>query len=270
MKKNWKKQKKTEKDLKSEESREPKEGEDGKNDAVPGEMDEAAPAEPDESVLNPKTVNEADLTRKERRLLEKEKLKDMTVKERLAYIWMYYKPEMAGVLVVILLIYLGVTIYQGTRINTLLTIAVTDCYVDSTQELEEEILEILGSTGKYDEVTVTQNFVTNETGDGFDYYVQMAFVTQVAAGTLDVMVMSESLYEGIFDDERFADLREILGDELYESFGDSIDTWHLTLTDSALAEELSLTYDPICISVIANTENADNVAAWIASLADQE
>ena len=46
--------------------------------------------EHDESVLNPEIKNESDLSKKERRLIEKEKLKGMGPKKKLEYIWMYY------------------------------------------------------------------------------------------------------------------------------------------------------------------------------------
>ena len=43
----------------------------------------------DESVLNPEMPNETDLTKKERRRIEKEKLKGMEIGKKLQYIWMY-------------------------------------------------------------------------------------------------------------------------------------------------------------------------------------
>ena len=54
--------------------------------------------EHDESVLNPEIKNESDLSKKERRLIEKEKLKGMGPKKKLEYIWMYYKPAIFGVI----------------------------------------------------------------------------------------------------------------------------------------------------------------------------
>ena len=59
--------------------------------------------EHDESVLNPEIKNESDLSKKERRLIEKEKLKGMGPKKKLEYIWMYYKPAIFGVIAVIAL-----------------------------------------------------------------------------------------------------------------------------------------------------------------------
>ena len=61
--------------------------------------------EHDESVLNPEIKNESDLSKKERRLIEKEKLKGMGPKKKLEYIWMYYKPAIFGAIAVIVLIF---------------------------------------------------------------------------------------------------------------------------------------------------------------------
>ena len=57
----------------------------------------------DESVLNPEMPNETDLTKKERRRIEKEKLKGMGTGKKIQYIWMYYKPVMFGILAAIVL-----------------------------------------------------------------------------------------------------------------------------------------------------------------------
>ena len=70
--------------------------------------------EHDESVLNPEIKNESDLSKKERRLIEKEKLKGMGPKKKLEYIWMYYKPAIFGVIAVIAL---AVLYFLGRRLE---------------------------------------------------------------------------------------------------------------------------------------------------------
>ena len=68
----------------------------------------------DESVLNPEIKDELDLSKKERRLIEKEKLKGMGMKKKLEYIWMYYKPAIFGVIAVIAL---AVLYFLGRRLE---------------------------------------------------------------------------------------------------------------------------------------------------------
>ena len=52
----------------------------------------------DESVLNPEMPKQADLTKKERRRIERGKLKGMGTGKKIQYIWMYYKITYAAVL----------------------------------------------------------------------------------------------------------------------------------------------------------------------------
>lgn len=73
--------------------------------------------EHDESVLNPEIKNESDLSKKERRLIEKEKLKGMGPKKKLEYIWMYYKPAIFGVIAVIALIFGIKDYYEQSKIK---------------------------------------------------------------------------------------------------------------------------------------------------------
>ena len=82
--------------------------------------------EHDESVLNPEIKNESDLSKKERRLIEKEKLKGMGPKKKLEYIWMYYKPAIFGVIAVIALIFGIKDYYEQSKIKTVLSMTVVN------------------------------------------------------------------------------------------------------------------------------------------------
>ena len=49
--------------------------------------------------------------------------------------------------------------------------------------------------GKYEQVSVIGNFSTDQTGKDLEYYSQMSFMTQMQAGTLDVVIMPETMYK---------------------------------------------------------------------------
>ena len=51
--------------------------------------------------------HETDLTRAERRQLEKEKLQSMDWKHKLEYIWDYYKPQIFSVIAIFAAIWFG-------------------------------------------------------------------------------------------------------------------------------------------------------------------
>ena len=100
----------------------------------------------DESVLNPVYKNESDLSRKEKRLLEKEKLKGMGPGKKLQYIWMYYKPVMFGILAAIVLAFVLRDWYINAKTKTVLSIAAVNSQLSDTDDIEKQVEEFLGVT----------------------------------------------------------------------------------------------------------------------------
>lgn len=215
-----------------------------------------------------KEKHESDLTKKEKRLLEKEKLKNMGIAGKLEYIWMYYKVAIFGAIGFIALIFIGVDLYQNAQKETVLSISVFDAGTSNVDTFSEGIREVLELTDENQVIEVTSSYVTDASSGGLDYYSQMAFVTQVQAQTLDVVLLSEDACEIYEGEGYFADLKELLGEEVYNSFGDSIDTYHLELPQEDIGEGLDLPYEPVYIGVLVNTTNTESAAKWIASLAD--
>ncbi|MDO4339691.1 MAG: hypothetical protein Q4C91_16635 [Eubacteriales bacterium] len=215
-----------------------------------------------------KDKHESDLTPKEKRLLEKEKLQSMGIMGKLEYIWMYYKPAIFGVIGAIVLIFVGIDLYQNAQIEEVLNVAVINAGLGDPTALSEEIREIIGAEGENQEVSVQTNLVTNAEGDDFDYYSRMAYVAKIQTQEIDILIMPEQTYEALLKDGAFADMKETLGEELYASFGDSVDETHLTVDSSILGSELAVDYDPLCICVMANARNPENAVKWLASLAE--
>lgn len=225
----------------------------------------------DESVLNPVYKNESDLSRKEKRLLEKEKLKGMGPGKKLQYIWMYYKPVMFGILAAIVLAFVLRDWYINAKTKTVLSIAAVNSQLSDTDDIEKQVEELLGVTeDKYSKVQISVNITTDETGGNLDYYAQTAYMTQVQAGTLDIMLMPEQLYDSLNTDGIFLNLEELLGDHVFGEFGTQSDQTHITIKDSRLAEEFGLSYDSITIVVPASAPNQKNAAKWMESLISEE
>lgn len=224
----------------------------------------------DESVLNPEIKNETDLSKKERRLIEKEKLKGMGFGKKLEYIWMYYKPAIFGVIAAIALVFAAKDYYENAKIHTVMAVSVVNSMVGDTDTLEQEIKDVLGcSDDKYSRVEIGVNLTTDSEQKEFDYTAQMAYVTQVQTGSIDVMVMPESLYQTLNENQPFADLEELLGEDTFQSFGEQTDKTHISITDSKLAEELGVAYEPMCIVIPYSSKNQENAVKWVQTLADQ-
>lgn len=213
--------------------------------------------------------HESDLTKKEKRLLERKKLKGMSFWKKLEYIWMYYKPAIFGAIGFVILIFIGMDLYENAKMETLVSISVVNAGGSDTEAFAEQVKEIVGATGKYETVEVSSSLNTGSDGKTLDYYAQMAFVTQIQAKTVDILVIPEPFYEELNQEGYFADLQEILGEETYASFGENIDQHHLKLENGeAVGEGISLAYEPVCIAVMVNAPNPEHAAEWITSLAE--
>lgn len=228
-------------------------------------MDEAH----DEGVLNPEKKGEADLSSKERRQIEKEKLAGMGMKKKLEYIWMYYKAVIFGIIGAIILVCVGVDIYQNAQIETVLSIAVVNAGNIDSDTREKEIKDMLGYTDKNEQVEIGTNLITEEDGADFDYYAQMAYVTQLQAGSLDVMIVPEALARTLADKEVFTDMEQLLGEADYASFGTQENSLYLALDDAGFCEAYGLAYQDACIMIPVNSQHQEDAVKWIASLKAQ-
>ena len=72
-----------------------------------------------------------------------------------------------------------------------------------------------------------------------------------------------------FKDEYFMDLTELLPEEVYQAFGEQNDKYSITIDSDELAEELEVTYEPVKIGVLANSENVENAVKWLTKLAEE-
>ncbi len=219
--------------------------------------------DPEESVLNPEKNHASDLSRKERRLLEKEKLAGMGLGKKLEYIWMYYKAAIFGVIFLVAAVFIGWDIYQNAQIRNILSVYVVNGGMMDTQPLQEQAMELLAANEKKESVTVNSSLSTDKEGKEFDYTSQMVFVTQLQAGTMDVMVMPEALYETLKKEEIFMDLTGLLETEIV---GAHLQGDCLQFDREELKDQIPLGYDSVCVAVLTNAENPENAVEWMKSL----
>ena len=132
---------------------------------------------------------EKQMTREERKQFEKEKLSQMTGKEKLEYLWMYYKIWLLVPVAVIAAIYLGVTMYRGMNEEILLNLVVVDGLADDYEGLESEIWEYLGAEKSNQTVRINSNITSGA------YQGEAAFSTLIGTESVDVVICPESFYD---------------------------------------------------------------------------
>ena len=147
---------------------------------------------------------------------ELKKLKGMTWGQRLGYIWDYYKPLMAAILAVILVISIGVSIYRNMQINHFLNVYFVNC--NSTeldaQAITDDFAEYIGGIGAKDEILLdTSTILDAEDTSQYSMASQMKFTAVVAAGDVDVAIFDSEQYEKYRDGYGLEDLSKVLSEE---------------------------------------------------------
>ncbi len=178
------------------------------------------PKQIDENDIHNK--HESDLTKKEKRQLEKRSWQAWALAPSLAISGLIISRKMAAIVGVIVLIFAAKDIYDNAQIETALTMMVIDSYGMNQAGAEEAVENILGiQDDPYQIVTVDESLRTEGDGAALESYSQMSFTTKVAARAIDVLVGSE-IYIDSFEnkEEYFANLRDLLPEDVFEKLGD--------------------------------------------------
>lgn len=163
--------------------------------------------------------HESDMTGKEKRELEREKLASMNGREKAEYILTYYKLHIAVLLGGILLV-AGIVMWVDSFQNeTMLYVAAIN-----GRELDagimEEFKEFRGDGERRHQYVLDTSAVSlgQEGSDGLDYASQMKIATLVGANTADVFICPESIYREYAKEENFLSPMEgLLGQEFISS-----------------------------------------------------
>ena len=122
---------------------------------------------------------ESDMTRKEKRELEKQKLGSMNWKEKLEYIWTYYKAAMAAVIGVIVVIVIVCQLVENSKYKTILNVSVINASMSEDSEaIGEELQNQFGTDNKYDKVSFDTSLMMGDV-ETADYNMVMKFTITI-------------------------------------------------------------------------------------------
>lgn len=217
-------------------------------------------------------MDDQKLTTRVRNTIREEwgKLKLRSWKERLEYVWDYYKPLMVAILVIVILINIIVTVYRNLQIDTLLNVYAVNCNYDSTdsEELTSDFIEYIGGIGAKEEILIDTSIVLDDE-DTTSYAVgyQMKFTAVISAQMADVVLMDAEKFEEYAGYSYFEDLSRILSEDQLEEWeellvymenedGEEIPC-AIDLTKSSVSEEYGLYSDTVYGGVVASAENTD-------------
>lgn len=203
--------------------------------------------------------HESDLTGKEKRELEWQKIKSLGFKERMEYLWTYYKYWVLGLVIVILIVDIGVSSYKVRHQEVLIGAAFVGSVAEEQKELEESVKAWIGSEDEDAGVEVYTGMST----DPEDVPTRTTLGTWMMSETLDVLVCTKELYESYNDQKYFADMREVLGESASE-YEDMIQGNAIVIKNTKeIAEKLGVYYDEIYISFVVNGHHLENARAMV-------
>ena len=209
---------------------------------------------------------ESDLTGKEKRQMEWQKIKGMGWKERIGYIWTYYKVHMALVLAACLLIGLIGQIIYNSQFDTIFYAAVLNGGIGDAEGMQDDFKAYLGDDNEYHETTFDSSmFFTGD--DTKDTAGVMKLTTLIGAQELDAMVCDERQYEKYADLDAFIPMDEILTQEQMEAYGDDVEEYGIRVDGSEKLQEFGLDVNqPGYLAVFAYSEHVDNAREFITYL----
>ncbi len=224
---------------------------------------------------------------------EGKKLRELTFRQKLTYIWDYYK---WAFVVIAALIGLGAAIAEAVgnmRIETVFQAQMLNCNLMVSEDSETVGSGFAAYIGGLEENQVVEvGCSLNIYPDMLDNYTmanQVKLMALTSAGDLDVIVIPESLFDYYLNQKLFADLTEILDEDELEqwderlvigeqNFGDDKEedwvkgTYALDLTGTGLLERTQLysgCEEKIYAGIICNTGRTELAVKFLHYLMEE-
>ena len=198
---------------------------------------------------------ESDMTPKEKRQAELEKLRGMSLGEKAGYLWTYYKIWLFVPVILIFVIWQGMQIYHNMQEVELLSVGVVDTNLNTEEgqeTFESDLLKLLGTGGENEVIALDTGL-----SSGDDSASAMKRATVLGAGTLDLMICGEELYDSYDAQGAFADWEELLGED-YGNYEPYFVDGRLDLSRSAKWDSYGLViYEPVYAGALVSSENTE-------------
>lgn len=204
---------------------------------------------------------------------EKEKLKNMNMKEKLNYLWEYYRFHALGVILAIVAIIYVVYQVITPSINTQFYAAIIDSSVPTevVDQYASDFSDYLEFNPKLEDVQINDTFYLSGSGN---YNLQAALTAYIAAREVDVIIAPESLFSNYTMNDYFTKLSEALPTDIYSSMTDRFyisettensdkNAYGIYLNDSDLFEGITYDGEPYVLGILTNYPHSENTIEFI-------
>jgi len=216
----------------------------------------------------------AEIYQPRKELTEKEKLRDMPFKKRVAYLWEYYRLHafiaIAAIAFVSYIIYGIVTPDVVTKFYA----AIVNSPIDPKEfdTVKTDFEKQLQLDPKTEDVMLNSNFYFQSPEDNMQ--MQQALVTYIATGQVDVIIAPESYIQNYASKGFLCKLSDQLPTDLYSSLTNDFylssteddpekNVYGIYMKNSDLYKNHDNSKDPYVLGILANTKHTDNSIEFI-------
>lgn len=211
---------------------------------------------------------------------EREKLREMSFKNKVGYLWEYYRLHAIAAISVIALLAYIIHIIITPKIETQLYVAMINNTVDkqALDELQEDMTELLQLNTNRENIVINSNFYFNGNID-YEMNMRQVLVTYIASQDIDILIAPESEFSNYAQNSFLYRLSDLLPTDIYSSLTDqfyltgTVDdptetVYGIYASETGLFKDLAPSgfSDPYIIGVIANTRHQGNSVEFIRHL----
>lgn len=219
----------------------------------------------------------------EPKLTEREKLRNMSRKDRLWYIGTYYKFHMAAVLIGLIVVYIIASSLYGRSFTTSLYCMVINSRSETalnTDLLEQDFSDYLGLSKK-ELITVEPTYISyGDQATQYSYAAMAKITALISSKDLDIIIGDQETIDYYASMGGFLDLEQslppellfLVQDRLYQTDGDDAapHAFAVDLNGTSFASDFGLAQTPPLLAVIMNTTRTDNVQSLLRYIFDPQ
>lgn len=207
-----------------------------------------------ETTENKRPVYESDLTKEQKRQLEREKIKHLSGTKKLGYLWTYYKIWLLIPLLLIVAIITGIQIWQNAQEKPLLYVNISDPLVgtdDALDSLSTDLIQQIGTGNTHETVPVTTSILSTS-----DYEASVMMSVWLSTKEMDIVICDEETYRQYVDQGVFLTNEELFGDDL-QKVESQIKDGALQLNENVWSSYGITDYTPVCAGVLTTSEHKE-------------
>lgn len=208
--------------------------------------------------------------------LEKKKLSEMTIKEKLDYIWEYYKYPIVGIIFVAALVGSIINnVFINPPKNVFAHMVFYNDYVseETSDGFSDKLTEHLITDKEEEQILITYLMISQ---DDLQASIAMSqkFVAMIASKEIDLIISERSDFEIMCTQGYFLELNKVLSPKELAGYSDRLMTgtidgeegsyvYGIRMDDNPLFDEFRLRTDDRVLSIIASSDRVENASAAI-------